>query len=57
MGVNGNTESKSRFLSFKKNSDKINIYSLEEIKDIIFKRDLLNQKHETDEIPSTIKYD
>lgn len=28
-----------------------------QIKDIIFKRDLLNQKHETDEIPSTIKYD
>ena len=28
-----------------------------QIKDIIFKRDLLNQRHETDEIPSTIKYD
>ena len=27
-----------------------------QIKDIIFKRDLLNQKHETDEIPNTIKY-
>ena len=44
MGVNGNTESKSRFLSFKKNSDKINIYSLEEIKDIIFNVDFIIDK-------------
>jgi len=27
-----------------------------QIKDIIYKRDLLNQRNETDEIPSTIKY-
>ena len=44
MGVNGNTESKSRFLSFKKKSDKINIYSLEEIKDIIFNVDFIIDK-------------
>lgn len=37
-------ESKSRFLSFKKEYDKINIYSLEEIKDIIFNVDFIIDK-------------